>query len=171
MIINDKNLIWIDLEMTGLNAEIHRIIEIATVITDKKLNILSEGPVIAIHQKEKHMMLMDEWNIKIHKKNGLIKRVQKSTYDELKAEYEIISFLKKWVPIKSSPICGNSVYQDRKFLSRYMPNLEKYFHYRCIDVSTVKELVNRWYPFIIKKKKKSYSTRRYSRIYNRIKFL
>jgi len=154
MTINSKNLIWIDLEMTGLNSEIHRIIEIATVVTDIKLNIISEGPVIAINQKEKHIVLMDEWNTKIHKKNGLIKRVQRSIYNESQAEYETIFFLKKWVPIKSSPICGNSVYQDRKFLARYMPNLENYFHYRCIDVSTIKELVNRWHPSVSKKIKK-----------------
>lgn len=154
MIMNNKNLIWIDLEMTGLNPNIHRIIEIATLVTDKMLNIISKGPVIAIHQKKEHMLLMDEWNIKIHKKSGLIERVQNSTYSESKAEYETILFLKKWVPFKSSPICGNSIYQDRKFLDRYMPDLENYFHYRCIDVSTIKELVNRWYPAISKKIKK-----------------
>ncbi|CAL4325946.1 oligoribonuclease [Buchnera aphidicola] len=158
MTINKKNLIWIDLEMTGLNAEIHRIIEIATLVTDINLNIIAEGPVIAIYQKKEHILMMDEWNTKIHKKNGLIKRVKNSIYNESQAEYETILFLKKWVPIQSSPICGNSVYHDRKFLNRYMPNLDNYFHYRCIDVSTIKELVLRWRPAMYKKFKKKNHT-------------
>ncbi|QCO71112.1 oligoribonuclease [Buchnera aphidicola] len=146
MNINKKNLIWIDLEMTGLNPKIHRIIEIATLITDINLNIISEGPVIPIHQEKKQILLMDNWNKIIHKKNGLIKRVKKSLYDEKKAEFETILFLKKWVPIQSSPICGNSIAQDRRFLFQYMPKLENYFHYRYIDVSTIKELAYRWNP-------------------------
>ncbi|QCI16791.1 oligoribonuclease [Buchnera aphidicola (Aphis craccivora)] len=156
MKFNNKNLIWIDLEMTGLNPKIHRIIEIATLITDAQLNIISKGPVIAINQKEKHILLMNEWNQKTHMKTGLIERVKQSTYNEFKAESKTILFLKQWVPLKSSPICGNSIYQDRKFLNQYMPNLENYFHYRCIDVSTIKELVSRWHPKIktFKKKKK-----------------
>lgn len=151
---NDKNLIWIDLEMTGLNPNIHRIIEMATLITDEKLNIIAKGPVIAIHQKKENMQLMNEWNKEIHMKTGLIQRVKESTYNESEAESETIFFLEKWAPIKSSPMCGNSIYQDRKFLNKYMPKLESYFHYRCIDVSTVKELISRWYPQIKKFKKK-----------------
>lgn len=172
MKFNNKNLIWIDLEMTGLNPTIHRIIEIATLITDAKLNIISKGPVIAINQQEKHMLLMNEWNKTTHKKNGLIERVKKSSYNESKAESKTIFFLKQWVPLKTSPMCGNSIYQDRKFLHQYMPDLENYFHYRCIDVSTIKELVSLWYPKIKGfKKKKSYCIRRYNRINNGITFL
>lgn len=151
--MNKKNLIWIDLEMTGLNPEIHRIIEIAILITDSQLNIILEGPVVAIHQKKKHITSMDVWNNNIHTQTGLIERVQKSKYNEIKAESKIVSFLKKTVPIHSSPMCGNSIYQDRIFLRKYMPILENYFHYRCIDVSTIKELVSRWHPVLKKKKK------------------
>lgn len=148
---NKNNLIWIDLEMTGLNPKIHRIIEIATLITDINLNIISEGPVISIYQKKKYLLLMNKWNQEIHTKTGLIKRVKNSLYNEKKAELKTISFLKKWVPINSSPICGNSIAQDRRFLFQYMPILEKYFHYRHIDVSTIKELASRWNPSILKK--------------------
>lgn len=155
MKFNKNNLIWIDLEMTGLNPKIHRIIEIATLITDINLNIISEGPVIAIHQKKEHILSMDQWNTKIHTKNGLIKRIETSLYDEQRAEIETIFFLKKWVPIQSSPICGNSIAQDRRFLFQYMPKLENYFHYRYIDISTLKELAYRWNPKILKKFKKN----------------
>lgn len=155
MKINKKNLIWIDLEMTGLNPIIHRIIEIATLITDTNLNIIAEGPVIPIYQKKEQILLMDKWNTTVHKKNGLIKRVEKSSYNEKKAEFETILFLKKWVPIQSSPICGNSIAQDRRFLFQYMPKLENYFHYRHIDVSTLKELACRWYPLMFNKFKKN----------------
>ncbi|WP_422667452.1 oligoribonuclease [Buchnera aphidicola] len=148
---NKNNLIWIDLEMTGLNPKIHHILEIATLITDINLNIISEGPVIAIYQKKKNLLLMNKWNEKTHTQNGLITRVQKSLYNEKKAEYATISFLKKWVPSQTSPICGNSIAQDRRFLFKYMPDLEKYFHYRYIDVSTIKELAYRWNPSILKK--------------------
>ncbi|CAL4325931.1 Oligoribonuclease [Buchnera aphidicola (Protaphis terricola)] len=159
MTYNKKNLIWLDLEMTGLNSKIHRIIEISTLITDIQLNIISIGPTIAIHQKKKDILLMDKWNKLTHTKSGLIKRVKKSIYNELQAESKTIIFLKKWVPIKSSPICGNSIYQDRKFLNKYMPKLDNYFHYRCIDVSTIKELISRWNPNIKKfKKKKNHTT-------------
>ncbi|QCI21279.1 oligoribonuclease [Buchnera aphidicola (Hyperomyzus lactucae)] len=152
--MHKKNLIWIDLEMTGLNPKIHRIIEIATLITDSNLNIIAEGPVIPIYQKKEYISLMNSWNIITHTKNGLIKRSNESLYDEKKAEIETILFLKKWTTIQSSPICGNSIAQDRRFLLEYMPNLESYFHYRCIDVSTLKELAQRWYPVIYNKLKK-----------------
>lgn len=154
MNFDKKNLIWIDLEMTGLNPKIHRIIEIATLITDCNLNIISEGPVISIHQKKEDILNMNEWSTIVHKNNGLIKRVQNSLYNEHQAEIETILFLKKWVPIQSSPMCGNSIGQDRRFLIQYMPKLEKYFHYRCIDVSTLKELAFRWNPTIYNKLKK-----------------
>lgn len=157
MKFDNKNLIWIDLEMTGLNHKIHRIIEIATVITDIELNVISKGPVIAINQTERDILLMNDWNKKTHIKTGLMEKVKKSSYNESQAESKTIFFLKKWVPIKSSPMCGNSIYQDRKFLHQYMPDLENYFHYRCIDVSTIKELISRWHPKIKNFKKKTHT--------------
>jgi oligoribonuclease len=151
---NKKNLIWIDLEMTGLNPEKHKIIEISTVITNSELKILAIGPTISIFQTQKELNLMDEWNFNIHNKTGLIKKVQNSLYNEKTAEFYTIKFLKKWVPSNFSPICGNTVAQDRRFLFKYMPLLEKYFHYRYIDVSTIKELIFRWKPNLLKKYKK-----------------
>lgn len=140
------NLIWIDLEMTGLDPLQERIIEIATVVTDSELNILAEGPSIAINQSEKLLQAMDEWNTNQHGKSGLTSRVQKSTVTEAQAELATIEFLKQWVPQGASPMCGNSIGQDRRFLVRYMPELANYFHYRNLDVSTLKELVRRWKP-------------------------
>lgn len=148
--INSNNLIWIDLEMTGLNPATDRIIEIATIVTDSNLNILAEGPVIAIHQSDELLALMDDWNKNTHGKSGLIERVRKSTVNEQQAEQQTIEFLKQWVPANSSPICGNTIGQDRRFLFNYMPNLESYFHYRYLDVSTIKELAKRWKPEILK---------------------
>lgn len=148
--INSNNLIWIDLEMTGLNPSIDRIIEIATIITDSDLNILAEGPVLAIHQSDEQLALMDDWNKNTHGKSGLIARVRQSTITEQEAELQTIEFLKQWVPENCSPICGNTIGQDRRFLFNYMPNLESYFHYRYLDVSTIKELAKRWKPEIIK---------------------
>ena len=148
--INSNNLIWIDLEMTGLNPAIDRIIEIATIVTDSNLNILAEGPVIAIHQSDDQLALMDDWNKNTHGKSGLIERVRQSTVNEQQAEQQTIEFLKQWVPANSSPICGNTIGQDRRFLFNYMPNLESYFHYRYLDVSTIKELAKRWKPEILK---------------------
>lgn len=140
------NLIWIDLEMTGLDPLQERIIEIATVVTDSELNILAEGPSIAINQSEKLLQAMDEWNTNQHGKSGLTSRVQKSSVTEAQAELATIEFLKQWVPQGASPMCGNSIGQDRRFLVRYMPELANYFHYRNLDVSTLKELVRRWKP-------------------------
>ncbi len=146
MCFSNKNLIWIDLEMTGLNPDIDRILEIATLITDNNLNIIAEGPNIAIYQEEKYLNIMNKWNIKIHSKNGLIDRVKSSCICEFDAEKYTLNFLKKWVPKRVSPMCGNTVAQDRRFLFKYMPKLESYFHYRYIDVSTLKELMKRWNP-------------------------
>jgi oligoribonuclease len=141
-----ENLIWIDLEMTGLDPDNDLIIEIATVITDKNLNILAEGPVIAVHQSDAALAAMDEWNQKHHGDSGLIERVKQSSISAAEAEAQTLAFLKQWLPAKTSPICGNSIGQDRRFLYRYMPELEGFFHYRNLDVSTVKELAARWAP-------------------------
>ncbi|MFV0548868.1 MAG: oligoribonuclease [Limnobaculum xujianqingii] len=146
---NENNLIWIDLEMTGLDPEINRIIEIATIVTDANLNVLAEGPVFAVHQTDEHMALMDEWNTTTHTASGLVTRVKQSAFDEQAAEQKTIEFLQQWVPHGCSPICGNSIGQDRRFLYRYMPELERYFHYRYLDVSTLKELARRWKPEIL----------------------
>ncbi|MTD41266.1 oligoribonuclease [Erwinia sp. CPCC 100877] len=146
---NENNLIWIDLEMTGLDPEQDRIIEIATLVTDANLNILAEGPVIAVHQSDAQLALMDEWNVRTHTGSGLVERVKASRYDESAAALATIDFLKEWVPQGASPICGNSVGQDRRFLFKYMPELEAYFHYRYLDVSTLKELARRWKPEIL----------------------
>lgn len=144
------NLIWIDLEMTGLNPDVDRIIEIATIVTDQNLQIIAQGPVIAVHQSEEVLKLMDAWNIKHHGQSGLIERVRQSTVNELQAEQQTLAFLQQHVQQRKSPMCGNSICQDRRFLFRYMPNLEAYFHYRHIDVSTLKELARRWRPEIMK---------------------
>ncbi|MCX7081882.1 MAG: oligoribonuclease [Methylococcales bacterium] len=142
------NLIWIDLEMTGLDPDTDLIIEIATVITDKDLNILAQGPVIAVYQSDEALAAMDDWNQKHHGQSGLIERVKASVINDAEAERLTIDFLKDWVPANTSPICGNSIGQDRRFLYRYMPTLEAYFHYRNIDVSTLKELAARWAPAV-----------------------
>ncbi len=143
---NANNLIWIDLEMTGLDTQNDVIIEIATVVTDAELNILGEGPMLAIHQPDNLLDKMDEWNTRQHGKSGLTERVKKSSVDEKQAEAETIEFLKKYVPASASPMCGNSICQDRRFLARCMPDLEDYFHYRNLDVSTLNELAKRWLP-------------------------
>ncbi|WP_031432441.1 oligoribonuclease [Methylomarinum vadi] len=141
-----NNLIWIDLEMTGLDPDNDLIIEIATIVTDKDLNVLAEGPVMAIHQSDETLAAMDDWNQTHHGQSGLVDRVKASPIDEAEAERLTINFLKQWVPEKTSPMCGNSICQDRRFLYRYMPKLENYFHYRNLDVSTLKELAARWAP-------------------------
>ncbi len=138
------NLIWIDLEMTGLSPEKDRIIEIATVVTDKDLNILGEGPVYAISQTQAMLDGMDEWNTRQHGKSGLTGRVQNSTITEVEAETKTIEFLSEFLDPRQSPMCGNSICQDRRFLAHYMPTLEAFFHYRNLDVSTLKELARRW---------------------------
>ncbi|HVO43707.1 MAG TPA: oligoribonuclease [Aggregatilineales bacterium] len=141
-----QNLIWIDLEMTGLDPQNDAIIEIATVVTDKNLKVLAEGPVLAVSQPEEVLARMDDWNQKQHGASGLIERVRASAVDEAEAERLTLAFLERWVPGKTSPMCGNSICQDRRFLYRCMPKLEAYFHYRNLDVSTVKELAARWAP-------------------------
>jgi oligoribonuclease len=146
MSVSSSNLVWIDLEMTGLDPLHDHIIEMATIVTDSSLNVLAEGPVFAIHQPQSLLAGMDEWNTKQHNESGLVTRVQESVITEKMAEAGTLEFLKKYVPEGKSPMCGNSIWQDRRFLSRYMPELEKYFHYRMIDVSTLKELALRWAP-------------------------
>jgi len=149
-VMNKKtNLIWIDLEMTGLVPEEDNIIEIATVVTDADLNVLAEGPSIAIHQDNKHLDSMDEWNTRQHTKSGLVQRVKESEISVNEAEKQTLDFLMKYVDPGASPMCGNSICQDRRFLYNYMPKLEKFFHYRHIDVSTLKELAVRWKPDVV----------------------
>ncbi|PWI33141.1 oligoribonuclease [Vibrio albus] len=149
MSFSDQNLIWVDLEMTGLDPEQHKIIEIASIVTDSELNILAEGPVIAVHQPEEELQKMDEWCTTTHTGSGLVERVKTSKINEEQAVKETIAFLEKWVPKGKSPICGNSIGQDRRFLYKHMPELEEYFHYRYIDVSTLKELTRRWKPDVL----------------------
>jgi oligoribonuclease len=146
---NSDNLIWIDLEMTGLKPEADSIIEIATVVTDKQLNVIADGPVFAIHQPESVLALMDEWNTKQHGSSGLAARVRASTISEAEAEARTLEFLAPLVKSGASPMCGNSICQDRRFLARHMPKLEHFFHYRNLDVSTLKELARRWAPGVV----------------------
>ena len=155
MSANENNLIWIDLEMTGLDPERDRIIEIATLVTDANLNILAEGPTIAVHQSDEQLALMDDWNVRTHTASGLVERVKASTMGDREAELATLEFLKQWVPAGKSPICGNSIGQDRRFLFKYMPELEAYFHYRYLDVSTLKELARRWKPEVVTSFKKA----------------
>ncbi len=149
-----RNLIWIDLEMTGLDTGNDAIIEIATIVTDSQLNILAEGPVLAIHQPDEALNAMDEWNTRQHGGSGLTERVRKSTLNEQQAEQQTIAFLSEYVPANVSPMCGNSICQDRRFMARCMPELERYFHYRNLDVSSIKELAMRWSPMVAKGFKK-----------------
>ena len=146
---SDQNLIWIDLEMTGLYPATDRIIEIAIVVTDAQLTQRVEGPVFAVHQSEAALDAMDAWNKGTHGRSGLIDRVKASITDEASAQSQVIEFLKRYVPRNKSPMCGNSICQDRRFLANYMPGLEEFFHYRNLDVSTLKELAKRWKPEIL----------------------
>lgn len=150
-----KTLIWLDMEMTGLEPDRDRIIEIALVLTNEALETIAEAPVITVHQPASVLDAMDEWNRNTHGKSGLIDRVKASTVSEAEAEAQALAFLQQWVPARSSPMCGNSVCQDRRFLARWMPALENWFHYRNLDVSTVKELARRWRPEIYEGVKKA----------------
>ena len=149
MAADKENLIWIDMEMTGLNPDTDKVLEIATIVTDKHLNILAEGPVLAIHQPDDVLAGMDDWCTRTHTESGLVARVRACTCSEAQAEAQTLDFLAQWVPAGASPICGNSIGQDRRFLYRHMPLLEQYFHYRYLDVSTLKELARRWKPEIL----------------------
>jgi oligoribonuclease len=148
MPVSADNLIWLDLEMTGLNPDLDRIIEIATIVTDSNLDIVAEGPVFAIHQSDDRLNAMDKWNTRQHHASGLVQRVKQSAVNESEAETKTIAFLQQHARAGKSPLCGNSVCQDRRFLFRYMPLLERFFHYRLLDVSTLKELALRWAPKI-----------------------
>lgn len=152
---SDQNLVWIDLEMTGLYPDRDRIIEIAVVVTDPQLTLRVEGPVFAIHQSDAVLDGMDAWNKGTHGKSGLTERVRASTIEEADAEAQTIAFLKQYIGERGSPMCGNSICQDRRFLANYMPKLEAFFHYRNLDVSTLKELAKRWKPTIMEGFKKA----------------
>ncbi len=154
MAADSNNLIWIDLEMTGLVPESDRIIEIAVVVTDSQLNLVAEGPVLVLHQPDEVLAAMDAWNRSVHGKSGLVEKVKASSLDEAAAERQTVAFLKEHVPAGASPMCGNSICQDRRFLARWMPALEAHFLYRNLDVSTLKELVKRWKPELVKGMKK-----------------
>ena len=143
---NASNLIWVDMEMTGLDPDKDVVIEIATIVTDTNLNTLAEGPVIALHQSDARLQAMDEWNTTHHTRSGLVGRVKGSDYDEYRTTQETITFLEQWVPAGASPMCGNTICQDRRFMARHLPDLEAFFHYRNLDVSTLKILMQRWRP-------------------------
>jgi oligoribonuclease len=145
---NQNNLIWLDMEMSGLLPDSDRILELAAVVTDAELNVLAESPVLVIHQSDAVLEGMDAWNKGTHGRSGLIQKVKDSTLDEEQASLLMLAFLKNWVPAGKSPMCGNSICQDRRFMARFMPDLEKYFHYRNLDVSVFKELARRWKPEI-----------------------
>lgn len=145
-----SRLVWVDMEMTGLRPDIDRIIEVAMVVTDSELNVLAQSPVLAVHQPDAVLDAMDDWNKSTHGRSGLIGRVRASTLTEAEAQVQLLDFMRAWVPAGKTPMCGNSVGQDRRFMARYMPELEAFFHYRNLDVSTLKELARRWAPAVYK---------------------
>jgi oligoribonuclease len=147
---SEMRLVWVDMEMTGLDPEKERIIELAAVVTEPDLTIVAEAPVLVIHQSDELLAAMDKWNQSTHTKSGLIEKVRASTLTEAQAQAQMVDFLSQYVPAGKSPLCGNTVSQDRRFMYRYMPDLETYFHYRTIDVSTIKELARRWQPSLLK---------------------
>jgi len=146
---DEMNLVWIDMEMTGLEPEQDKVLEIATIVTDAQLNVIAEGPVIAVHQSDDVFAKMDEWNTRTHGESGLVDRCRASTFSEDMAAQQTLDFLAPYVPKGKSPLCGNSIGQDRRFMVKHMPHLEAYFHYRIIDVSSIKELVRRWQPELL----------------------
>lgn len=148
--INASNLAWLDMEMTGLDADKERIIEVAMIITDSDLNVLAQSPILVVHQSDELLAAMDEWNTATHTRTGLVDRVKASALSEADVEAQMLAFMQQYVPEKTSPMCGNSVHQDRRFMQKYMPKLEAYFHYRNLDVSTLKELAKRWHPEVAK---------------------
>jgi len=150
MALNENHLVWLDMEMTGLDPERERIIEVAVVVTDAHLEIIAEGPVLVVHQPDSLLDAMDNWNRSTHSKSGLIEKVKASTLTEAEAEQQLLAFLRQYVPAGKSPLCGNTIGQDRRFMVRYMPELEAFFHYRNLDVSTLKELARRWKPEVYK---------------------
>ncbi len=168
---SDDNLIWLDMEMSGLNTETDKVLEVATVVTDPNLNIIAEGPVIVIHQSDEILNAMDAWNQSTHSKSGLIEKVKLSSFDEAYAEETTIEFLKKHIAPNKSPMCGNSICQDRRFMAKHMPSLENYFHYRNLDVSVFKELSRRWSPTLYQGFKKSSKHEALSDIYESIEEL
>ncbi len=147
---NANNLCWLDMEMTGLYPETDKIIEVAMIITDQDLNVLAQSEVYAIHQSDEVLNAMDEWNTATHGRTGLTQRVRESSYTEAEVEQKLLDFMAEWIPEKATPMCGNTIHQDRRFMVRYMPRLEAYFHYRNLDVSTLKELAKRWHPTMAK---------------------
>jgi oligoribonuclease len=152
---SDNNLIWIDMEMSGLNVEEDKILEVAVIITDPDLKVIAEGPVLVVHQEDNILDKMDAWNTATHNKTGLVDKVKKSKLNEFMVENQVIDFLKKYVNKNTSPMCGNSICQDRRFMAKHMPNLENFFHYRNLDVSVFKELAKRWKPELIEGFKKA----------------
>lgn len=147
---NPNNLAWLDMEMTGLNPDSDKIIEVAMIVTDQDLNILAQSDVLVIHQPDSIMDNMDAWNTSTHQRTGLTAKVKAATLTEAEAEQQLLHFMAQWLPEKTSPMCGNTIHQDRRFMVRYMPALEAYFHYRNLDVSTLKELARRWHPAVAK---------------------
>jgi len=165
---NENHLIWLDMEMTGLDPERERIIEVAVVVTDSNLEVVAEGPVLVIHQPDSLLDAMDSWNKSTHSKSGLIEKVRASTLTEAQAEEQLLEFLRAYVPAGASPLCGNSIGQDRRFMARYMPRLEAHFHYRNLDVSTLKELCRRWKPDIYRSFSKTSRHEALSDVYDSI---
>jgi oligoribonuclease len=151
---SDDNLVWVDMEMTGLSPDTDRVLEIAVIVTDAKLEILAEGPVVVLHQDDAILDKMDAWNKGTHGRSGLIDKVKASTVDEAQAEEALLVFMRQWVGKSKSPMCGNTICQDRRFMARWLPRLEAYFHYRNVDVSTLKELARRWRPEVVEGFKK-----------------
>ena len=168
---NPMHLLWLDMEMTGLSPDSDRIIELAIVVTDADLNTVAEGPVLVVHQPDEVMNAMDNWNKGTHGKSSLIDRVKASQLNEADAEAQMLDFVKQHVPSRTSPMCGNSICQDRRFLARYMPQLEAFFHYRNLDVSTLKELAKRWRPGLSEEFKKSNKHEALADIYESIEEL